>query len=157
MALPWALRVILERKIARWVWEEKRAITITEIAEHFGIDVPSTRKIARSILRRTDGIVCSLDSFRPLTELVIGGLLRVWRFRSYLTAISRLSLPENLFECRGFALTRMFCESDCVQAVQQNTSCPFVWLVSLGEAWTTSKSPRNGAMISYRKCTGLLA
>lgn len=62
MALPWTLRVILERKIARWVWEEKRAITITEIAEHFGIDVPSTRKTVRSILRRTDGIVCSLDS-----------------------------------------------------------------------------------------------
>lgn len=62
MALPWAQRVILERKIARWVWEEKRTITITDIEEHFGIDVPSTRKIVRSILRRTDGIVCSLDS-----------------------------------------------------------------------------------------------
>ncbi|EAB8478172.1 hypothetical protein AU894_18485 [Salmonella enterica subsp. enterica] len=27
--------------------------------------------------------------------------------------------------CRGFALTRMFFEADCVQAVQQNISCPF--------------------------------
>ncbi|EBZ5133405.1 hypothetical protein EBP34_16560 [Salmonella enterica subsp. enterica serovar Saintpaul] len=61
MALPWAKRVVLERKIARWVWEEKRAITLPYIAEHLGIDVPSTRKIVRSFLRRTDGIKCSLE------------------------------------------------------------------------------------------------
>ncbi|EDQ6556097.1 hypothetical protein S675_004328 [Salmonella enterica subsp. enterica] len=62
MALPWAKRVVLERKIARWVWEEKRAITLPDIAEHFGIDVPSTWKVVRSILRRTDGIKCSLEA-----------------------------------------------------------------------------------------------
>ena len=61
MALPWAQRVILERKIARWVWEEKRVVTLQEISEHFCINVPSTRKIVRSILRRTDGIRCFLS------------------------------------------------------------------------------------------------
>ncbi|EDQ5929598.1 hypothetical protein XY32_002764 [Salmonella enterica subsp. enterica] len=62
MTLSWAKHVVLERKIARWVWEEKRAITLPDIAEHFGIDAPSTWKIVRSILRRTDGIKCSLES-----------------------------------------------------------------------------------------------
>ncbi|EEG6606118.1 hypothetical protein G3K90_003298 [Salmonella enterica] len=62
MALPWAKRVVLERKIARWVWEEKQAIRLPDIAEHFGIDVPSSRRIVRSILRRTDGIKCFLDA-----------------------------------------------------------------------------------------------
>lgn len=61
MALFWGQCVILERKISRWVWEEKRAVTIQEIAEKFGLDVPGARKIVRSILRRTDGIRCFLS------------------------------------------------------------------------------------------------
>lgn len=70
MALPRAQHVILERKIARWVWEEKRVITIQEISEHFCIDVPSTRKVVRSVLLRTDGIRCFLsDSGFEVQEL----------------------------------------------------------------------------------------
>ncbi|ECF3777820.1 hypothetical protein E3O66_15890 [Salmonella enterica subsp. enterica serovar Oslo] len=70
MALPWAQRIVLERKIARWVWEEKRAIAIQEIADRFCIDVPSVRIIVRLILRRTDGIKCSLsDSGFEVHEL----------------------------------------------------------------------------------------
>ncbi|EEJ7167737.1 hypothetical protein OK32_004980 [Salmonella enterica subsp. enterica] len=70
MALAWSQRVVLERKIARWVWEEKRAITIQAIADRFCIDVPSARKIVRSILRRTDGIRCFLsDSGFEVQEL----------------------------------------------------------------------------------------
>lgn len=53
---------MLERKIARRVWEVKRAIALPDIAELFGLNVLSTRKIECSIFRRTDGRKCSLET-----------------------------------------------------------------------------------------------
>ncbi|EGB0328597.1 TPA: hypothetical protein ACIVON_004985 [Salmonella enterica subsp. enterica serovar Poona] len=63
MAALWGVQnIILERKIARWVWMEQRPVTATEIAGQFSVTLNTARHIIHNLMRRADGIRCKLET-----------------------------------------------------------------------------------------------
>lgn len=60
MALNRVEREIMERKIARWVYEQDRGVTANEVAKRFRVNEHTARLIIHAIMRRTDGIRCQL-------------------------------------------------------------------------------------------------
>ncbi|HGH1779099.1 TPA: hypothetical protein ACJHQT_004290 [Salmonella enterica subsp. enterica serovar Mississippi] len=60
MALNWAERDIMERKMARWVYEQARGVTAKEVATRFRLNEHTARLVIHAIMRRTDGIRCEL-------------------------------------------------------------------------------------------------
>lgn len=68
MALNRAVREILERKTARWVYEQARGVTSTEVAQRFKLHEHTARLVIHAIMRRTDGIRCELVGKFVVTE-----------------------------------------------------------------------------------------
>jgi transposase len=60
LALKQAEQEILERKTARWVYEQGRGVTAKEVARRFRLHVHTARLVIHRIMRRTDGIRCEL-------------------------------------------------------------------------------------------------
>ncbi|EAW3045608.1 hypothetical protein L1O59_004773 [Salmonella enterica] len=60
MALNPAEQEILERKIARWVYEQGRRVMAKEVAKRFRLHIHTARLVIHGIMRRTDGIRCEL-------------------------------------------------------------------------------------------------
>ncbi|ECG2271361.1 hypothetical protein EU293_16720 [Salmonella enterica subsp. enterica serovar Eastbourne] len=60
MALNPAEQEILERKTARWVYEQGRGVTAKEVAKRFRLHIHTARLVIHGIMRRTDGIRCEL-------------------------------------------------------------------------------------------------
>ncbi|EBW7149107.1 hypothetical protein XZ90_001488 [Salmonella enterica subsp. enterica] len=60
MALNQAEEEILERKTARWVYEQGRGVTAKEVAKRFRLHIHMARLVIHRIMRRTDGIRCEL-------------------------------------------------------------------------------------------------
>lgn len=60
MALNQAEQEILERKTARWVYEQGRGVTAKEVARRFRLHIHTARLVIHGIMRRTDGIRCQL-------------------------------------------------------------------------------------------------
>ncbi|EAU9426544.1 hypothetical protein [Salmonella enterica] len=52
----------MERKTARWVYEQARGVTAKEVAKRFRLHEHTARLIIHSIMRRTDGIRCELTA-----------------------------------------------------------------------------------------------
>ncbi|EEJ6656551.1 hypothetical protein R309_004494 [Salmonella enterica subsp. enterica] len=50
----------MERKTARWVYEQARGVTAKEVAKRFRLNEHTARLIIHAIMRRTDGIRCAL-------------------------------------------------------------------------------------------------
>ncbi|EOF5135395.1 hypothetical protein ACK1QA_004705 [Salmonella enterica] len=50
----------MERKTARWVYEQARGVTAKEVAKRFRLHEHTARLIIHAIMRRTDGIRCEL-------------------------------------------------------------------------------------------------
>lgn len=69
-------RVILEQKIARWVWNEHRPVTAAEIAVKFSIGIHSARCLIQRIMRRTDGIRCSLETSPGINSAGHSGMVK---------------------------------------------------------------------------------
>ncbi|HFZ8350453.1 TPA: hypothetical protein ACIO89_002737 [Salmonella enterica subsp. enterica serovar Java] len=60
MALNHAEKEILERKTARWVYEQGRGVTAKEVARRFRLHIHTARLVIHGIMKRTDGIRCVL-------------------------------------------------------------------------------------------------
>ncbi|EBH1518315.1 hypothetical protein CBX60_21285 [Salmonella enterica subsp. enterica serovar Pensacola] len=60
MALNQAEQEILERKTARWVYEQARGVTAKEVAKRFRLREHTARLVIHAIMRRADGIRCQL-------------------------------------------------------------------------------------------------
>lgn len=60
MALNQAEQEILERKTARWVYEQGRGVTAKEVARRFRLHIHTARLVIHRIMKRTDGIRCEL-------------------------------------------------------------------------------------------------
>ncbi|EIT6900500.1 hypothetical protein L2Z87_002645 [Salmonella enterica] len=60
MALNQAEQEIMERRTARWVYEQARGVTAKEVAKRFRLHEHTARLIIHAIMRRTDGILCAL-------------------------------------------------------------------------------------------------
>lgn len=60
MALNHAEKEILERKTARWVYEQGRGVTAKEVARRFRLHIHTARLVIHGIMKRTDGIRCEL-------------------------------------------------------------------------------------------------
>lgn len=60
MALNRAEREIMERKTARWVYEQARGVTAKEVAKRFRLHEHTARLVIHAIMCRTDGIRCAL-------------------------------------------------------------------------------------------------
>ncbi|EBA2138290.1 hypothetical protein GJ842_05640 [Salmonella enterica] len=60
MALNQAEQEILERKTARWVYEQARGVTAKEVAKRFRLHEHTARLVIHAIMRRADGIRCQL-------------------------------------------------------------------------------------------------
>ncbi|HFX2462312.1 TPA: hypothetical protein ACIA70_000620 [Salmonella enterica subsp. enterica serovar Java] len=60
MALNHAEKEILERKTARWVYEQGRGVTAKEVARRFRLHIHTARLVIHGIMKRTDGIRCAL-------------------------------------------------------------------------------------------------
>ncbi|EAM8420249.1 hypothetical protein EWD94_23430 [Salmonella enterica subsp. enterica serovar Newport] len=67
MALNQAEQEILERKTARWVYEQGRGVTAKEVARRFRLHVHTARLVIHGIMKRTDGIRCELLGTYELT------------------------------------------------------------------------------------------
>ncbi|EBS2696161.1 hypothetical protein ZQ65_19340 [Salmonella enterica subsp. enterica serovar Newport] len=61
-ALSKAQKEVLERKIARWVWQKQRPVTAAEIARKFSVGIHQARCLIQRIMRRADGIRCTLET-----------------------------------------------------------------------------------------------
>lgn len=61
MALNHAEKEILERKTARWVYEQGRGVTAKEVARRYRLHIHTARLVIHGIMRRTDGIRCELS------------------------------------------------------------------------------------------------
>ncbi|MCB2250043.1 hypothetical protein KTQ81_24930, partial [Salmonella enterica subsp. diarizonae] len=59
---------ILERKTARWVYEQGRGVTAKEVARRFRLHVHTARLVIHGIMRRTDGIRCALRGIYEKTR-----------------------------------------------------------------------------------------
>lgn len=46
----------MERKTARWVYEQARGVTAKEVAKRFRLNEHTARLVIHAIMRRTDGI-----------------------------------------------------------------------------------------------------
>lgn len=51
---------ILERRTARWVYEQGREVTAKEVAVRFRLHVHTARRVIHRIMKRSDGIRCVL-------------------------------------------------------------------------------------------------
>lgn len=60
VALNQAEQEIMERKTARWVYEQARGVTAKEVAKRFRLNEHTARLVIHAIMRRTDGIRCAL-------------------------------------------------------------------------------------------------
>ncbi|EAO2671061.1 hypothetical protein E2U79_08635 [Salmonella enterica] len=60
MALNQAEQEIMERKTARWVYEQGRGVTAKEVAKRFRLKEHTARLVIHAIMRRADGIRCQL-------------------------------------------------------------------------------------------------
>ncbi len=60
VALNQAEQEIMERKTARWVYEQARGVTAKEVAKRFRLNEHTARLVIHAIMRRTDGIRCQL-------------------------------------------------------------------------------------------------
>ncbi|ECQ8981239.1 hypothetical protein MVS05_004265 [Salmonella enterica] len=61
-ALSKAQKEVLERKIALWVWQKQRPVTAAEIARKFSVGIHQARCLIQRIMRRADGIRCTLET-----------------------------------------------------------------------------------------------
>ncbi|EBW4032767.1 hypothetical protein ABL142_005357 [Salmonella enterica] len=61
-ALNKSQKEVLERKIARWVWNEQRPVTAAEIDRKFFVGIHQARCLIQRIMRRADGIRCRLET-----------------------------------------------------------------------------------------------
>lgn len=101
MALNQAEQEILERKTARWVYEQGREVTAKEVAKRFRLHIHTARIVIHGIMRRTDGIRCAL---RGTYEKTRGGSRPVKYF-------SVIYLPEE-YQPKG-SKTERDQDSDC--------------------------------------------
>ncbi|EAM3005556.1 hypothetical protein CE655_11415 [Salmonella enterica] len=60
VALNQAEQEIMERKTARWVYEQARGVTAKEVAKRFRLNEHTARLVIHAIMCRTDGIRCAL-------------------------------------------------------------------------------------------------
>lgn len=60
VALNQAEQEIMERKTARWVYEQGRGVTAKEVAKRFRLKEHTARLVIHAIMRRADGIRCQL-------------------------------------------------------------------------------------------------
>lgn len=51
---------ILERRMARWVYEQGREVTAKEVVVRFRLHVHTARCVIHKIMKRSDGIRCML-------------------------------------------------------------------------------------------------
>ncbi|ECT1022577.1 hypothetical protein DPO11_21520 [Salmonella enterica] len=86
MALNQAEQEILERKTARWVYEQGRGVTAKEVAKRFSLHIHTARLVIHGIMRRADGIRCELLGTYEKTQ---GGILRPVKY------FSVIYLPEE--------------------------------------------------------------
>ncbi|HFW4797416.1 TPA: hypothetical protein ACJGSF_002419 [Salmonella enterica subsp. enterica serovar Muenchen] len=85
LALNHAEKEILERKTARWVYEQGREVTAQEVARRFRLHIHTARLVIHGIMKRTDGIRCALTG---KYEKTAKGMRQVKYF-------SVIHLPEN--------------------------------------------------------------
>lgn len=85
-ALSKVQKEVLERKIARWVWLEQRPVTAAEIAGKFSVGIHQARCLIQRIMRRADGIRCSLETTTGTNSAGHAGIVKYF---------SVLYLPES--------------------------------------------------------------
>ncbi|EDR2882034.1 Rrf2 family transcriptional regulator [Salmonella enterica subsp. enterica] len=75
-ALRRARKTVLERGTAVWVWQQKRPVSIAEIAGQFGISLYVARKVVHNLMRRADGLRCRLETVRGINSAGHRGLVK---------------------------------------------------------------------------------
>lgn len=76
---------LLDRKVARWVWNEHRPVTAAEIAIKFSVNIHHARCLIQRIMRRADGIRCKLEASYGINSAGHPGIVKYF---------SVLSLPD---------------------------------------------------------------
>lgn len=82
----------MERKMARWVYEQDRGVTANEVAKRFRLNEHTARLIIHAIMRRTDGIRCQL----------LGKTVATAKGRKLVKYFSVIHLPDE-YQPRGKA------------------------------------------------------
>ncbi|EHI3195825.1 hypothetical protein J9Z47_003543 [Salmonella enterica] len=77
---------LLERKVARWVWNEHRSVTAAEIAGEFSVSIYSARILIQRLMRRADGLQCRLETSPGINSAGHTGIVKYF---------SVLSLPDS--------------------------------------------------------------
>ncbi|HFW3114027.1 TPA: hypothetical protein ACIBE2_004380 [Salmonella enterica subsp. diarizonae serovar 61:r:-] len=77
---------LLERKVARWVWNEHRSVTAAEIAVEFTVSIYSARILIQRLMRRADGLQCRLETLSGINSAGHPGIAKYF---------SVLSLPDS--------------------------------------------------------------
>lgn len=95
MALNRAEREIMERKTARWVYEQARGVTAKEVAKRFRLHEHTARLIIHAIMCRTDGIRCELT----------GTYVKTAKGRRPVKYFSVIHLPDE-YQPRGKCLDK---------------------------------------------------
>lgn len=77
MTVLWGAQdIVMERKIARWVWMEQRPVTATEIAGQFSVTLNTARHIIHNLMRRADGIRCRLETVPGINSAGHPGIVK---------------------------------------------------------------------------------
>lgn len=76
LALRRAQKTLLERNTAVWVWQQKRAVSIAEIAGQFFIPLYVARKMVHNLMRNADGLRCRLETARGINSAGHRGLVK---------------------------------------------------------------------------------
>lgn len=75
-ALRRARQTVLECSVVVWVWQQKRPVSIAEIARQFCISLYVARKVVHNLMRRTDGLRCGLETVRGINSAGHRGLVK---------------------------------------------------------------------------------
>ncbi|HFW4799794.1 TPA: hypothetical protein ACIBS5_005371 [Salmonella enterica subsp. diarizonae serovar 60-67:z35:-] len=67
---------LLERKVARWVWNKHRPVTAAEIANKFSVNIHHARCLIQRIMRRADGIRCKLETVSGINSAGHPGIVK---------------------------------------------------------------------------------
>ncbi|EAA7899667.1 hypothetical protein A6833_00515 [Salmonella enterica] len=90
VALNRAEREIMERKTARWVYEQASGVTAKEVAKRFRLNEHTARLVIHAIMRRADGIRCEL----------VGKSVATAKGRKLVKYFSVTNLPDE-YQLRG--------------------------------------------------------